>query len=74
LLFSRLRTLQEDVVIGIGTSPHGFRRPDPKTLLTNGIECGDDHAFVAAESGPPKDFFILGIHFPGDAELDRAAG
>jgi hypothetical protein len=41
-----LRTLQEDVVIGIGTSPDGFRRPDPKTLLTNGIECGDDHAFA----------------------------
>src|SRR5208282_3347230 len=55
------------------TSPDGFRRPDPKTLRTNGIECGDDHAFVAAESGPPNDFFILGIHFPSDAELDRAA-
>ena len=41
--------------------------------FVNPLPRGDDHAFVAAESGPPNHFFILGIHFPGNAELDGAA-
>ena len=69
-----LSTFKEDVVVRIGTCPDGLRGLDPKALLANGVECGGDYIFVAAESWTPDDFLVLGIHLPTDAKLNRAAG
>jgi hypothetical protein len=38
-----LSTLQEDVVIRIGTHPDGFRRSDPEALFTNDVKGRGDY-------------------------------
>jgi hypothetical protein len=60
-----LRTLKENIVVRFGTRPDGFRGPDPKALLANGVKRGGDYVFVAAD-----DFLVLGVYIPTNAELN----
>jgi hypothetical protein len=60
----RLRTFKENVVVGIGTFSNGFLWLNPEPFLANGSKRRSDYVFLAPESRPPDNLFVLGIHPP----------
>ena len=61
------------IIIRVGTSPYGFRRPDPKAFLANGVKRAGYDLFTPSKPGTADDLFVLGINAPANAQLNGAA-
>jgi hypothetical protein len=66
-------TFQKNIIVGVGTSPYDFRRPDPKAFLANGVKRAGYDVITPSKPGTADDLFVLGINAPTDAQLNRAA-
>src|SRR5580658_8621133 len=64
-----LDSLQEYVVVGIGTCSHLLGRLDPKSVLTDSTQRMVDDRLAAVKLGPPNHFFVFGIDIAADAKL-----
>jgi len=60
-------TFQENIVVRVGTSPYGFRRPNPKAFLANGVKHGGYDLFTPLKPGTADNLFVLAINAPADA-------
>jgi hypothetical protein len=65
-----LGTLQENIVVGIGTNANLLEWPNPETDLRDCLKHAGNDFGVAGELGTSQDIFVLGINATARTKLN----
>ena len=69
----RMGTLQEHIVVRIGTFPKTFGGPDPERLLADGEKSLLNHVVTAPKPGTANHFFVFREDITAHAKLNDTA-
>jgi hypothetical protein len=64
-----LRTLQKNVVVGVGAGTDLLGRLDPKSFLPDSSKCLLDYRLAAVKLGTPHYFFVFRVDIAAYAKL-----